>query len=77
MRTACRICPGQRPCAYTAIRESYPEVWEELLWLESRLGLGAWNRWDGKSYNRIQSFEELANRGEKEYFKGNYPKRKI
>ena len=36
-RTACRICPGQRPRAYAAIRANFPDVWDELLWLEKRL----------------------------------------
>jgi len=43
-RTACRICPGQKPIAYTAIRENFPDVWAELLALEERLGPGCWRR---------------------------------
>jgi len=41
-RTACRICPGQRPQAYAAIRRHWPAVWAELCELERRLGPGAW-----------------------------------
>ena len=40
-RTACRICPGQKPIVYAVIRREFPDVWAELLMLEARLGGGA------------------------------------
>ena len=62
-RTACRICPGQRPRAYAAMRREYPDVWNELLWLESRLGPGLWQKsFAGEDAN--PTFEEAADKGE-------------
>jgi len=55
-RTACRICPGQRPIAYTAIRREFPDVWVELTKMEEQLGVGTWNIG--------VSFAELADKGE-------------
>jgi 3'-phosphoadenosine 5'-phosphosulfate sulfotransferase (PAPS reductase)/FAD synthetase len=59
-RTACRICPGQRPRAYTALRAQYPDVWVELLDLERRFGPGAWQ---GRGDGPAPSFAELAAKG--------------
>lgn len=60
-RTACRVCPGQRPRAYTAIRREYPEVWKELLALEALLGPGCWNR--GPNKKKVPGFTALADHG--------------
>jgi len=59
-RTACRICPGQTPATYAAIRRNYPDVWKELLWLEKKLGVGYWSSWEGAP----KCFETLADKGE-------------
>lgn len=62
-RTACRICPGQRPDVYATIRRLHPGVWEELLALEKKLGPGLWNRgWTADGH--IPSFVEAADEGE-------------
>lgn len=61
-RTACRICPGQRPRAYASLRDNYPDVWEELLWMESKLGPGAWQR-SFKPKGAHPSFTQVADHG--------------
>ncbi len=62
-RTACRMCPGQRPVAYAAIRREFPEVWGELLEMQRLLGTGVWQgAWTGDG--RVPSFEEMADKGE-------------
>ena len=71
-RTACRICPGQRPIAYAAIRAHYPEVWRELMHLEGKLGKGAWHQRDKETGGK--SFVELADKGEAQFLEGNYQK---
>jgi 3'-phosphoadenosine 5'-phosphosulfate sulfotransferase (PAPS reductase)/FAD synthetase len=63
MRSACRICPGQRPGTYAAIRANHPRVWEELLELERRLGPGAWRKTEPGAGVKT-TFEELADKGE-------------
>lgn len=63
-RTACRICPGQKPRAYAAIRANYPEVWQELLDLERRFGPGGWS---DPANEHSARFEESANRGQKDF----------
>lgn len=60
-RTACRICPGQRPSAYAAMRREYPDIWDELLWLEQRLGVGYWGAQCDDS-----SLIELADRADRQ-----------
>jgi len=60
-RTACRICPGQSIRTYACIKNKYPGVWDELLWLEKRLGLGCWQDPQGKGR---ASFITMADRGE-------------
>lgn len=65
-RTACWICPGQRTEAYAAIRDNYPELWEELLWFEKRLGVGTWSPSNG--------FVDMADRGQARYEKRNSKK---
>lgn len=61
-RTACNICPGQRPQGYAAMKREYPEAWRMLLEMERRLGPGAWNRvWAGDGV--IPTFEQMAERG--------------
>jgi len=59
-RTACRICPGQRTVAYAVIRKDFPDIWEELTWLEKRLGLGVWREINGVR----GSFKEMADKGD-------------
>ncbi|MFP3868621.1 MAG: terminase gpA endonuclease subunit [Desulfobacteraceae bacterium] len=66
-RTACRICPGQRRIAYAAIRANYPDVWQELLEIEKRLGPGCWQP-IGKE-GRHGSVVEMADLGQ-EGFEG-------
>jgi len=66
-RTACRICPGQRQQAYAAIKVNYPEVWEELMWLQDKFGPGCWQ---GQS-----RFEDLAQKGMKKFTEGGYRRR--
>jgi hypothetical protein len=40
-----------------------PGIWEEILWLEKRLGPGAWHRsWTKDGH--LPSFEEAADEGE-------------
>lgn len=68
-RTACRICPGQKPRAYAAIRENFPDVWRELLDLERRFGPGCWS---DKDNEHSAPFEENADRGQKDFKAGNY-----
>jgi len=43
-RTACRICPGQKPIAYAAIRANYSDVWHELITLEKIFGAFCWGK---------------------------------
>jgi len=59
-RTACRFCPGQKPRAYAVIREKYPDVWKEIMFLDSRLKYGAWTQAPDGSPG---DFNELADRG--------------
>ena len=67
-RTACRVCPGQKPMAFAAIRINYPDVWLELLELEGRLGKGYWqDPTDG-----LLSLEEIADKGQEKYAAGGY-----
>jgi 3'-phosphoadenosine 5'-phosphosulfate sulfotransferase (PAPS reductase)/FAD synthetase len=66
-RTACRVCPGQRRKAYAAVRKHYPDVWDELMELERRLGPGCWQDPLGQGQG---SFIELADRGDKALAKG-------
>ena len=68
-RTACRICPGQKPSAYAAIRANFPEVWAELIELEHRIGTGYWN---DPGTIKSSSIEELADRGQKKFEEGNF-----
>lgn len=62
-RTACRICPGQKPRAYAAMRREFPDVWAELLKMQAILGPGAWQNRRG---DEIPTFDELADHGEKQ-----------
>ena len=68
-RTACRICPGQKPAGYAAIRANYPEVWQELLFLEKRFGPGAWQR---RQDGTATPFETLAELGREAIEVGGY-----
>ena len=72
-RTACRICPGQKPLGYAAIRANYPEVWAELLLLEKRFGPGAWQR---REDGFATPFNELADLGQPAFEAGGYRSRK-
>lgn len=72
-RTACRICPGQNQIGYAAIRANYPDVWDELLEFERRLGPGAWS--DPENNSCSGSFADLADRGQKRFEKGGYQSR--
>jgi 3'-phosphoadenosine 5'-phosphosulfate sulfotransferase (PAPS reductase)/FAD synthetase len=63
-RTACRICPGQKARAYSAIRANFPDVWAELLDLERRFGAGCWTEGNDGGRGR---FEELADRGQEAF----------
>ncbi len=71
-RTACRICPGQKPLGYAAIRANYPDVWAELIDLEKRFGPGAWQRREDGS---AKPFEELADLGREAFEAGGYLRR--
>jgi len=77
-RTACRICPGQRTEAFAAIRCNYPDVWEELLWLEQKLGPGCWHNAVTKIVKgkrkqiRRSTFAEAADKGQAKFEAGNY-----
>lgn len=73
-RTACRICPGQNQVGYAAIRLNYPDVWDELIEMEQRLGPGAWNDPIDNAFHG--NFTELANRGETRLLQGGYPIRR-
>jgi hypothetical protein len=68
-RTACRICPGQRPYAYSAIRANFPEVWRELLNLEGRFGAGCWQ---GQEEGEKRTFGASADKGQEKFEAGNY-----
>jgi 3'-phosphoadenosine 5'-phosphosulfate sulfotransferase (PAPS reductase)/FAD synthetase len=72
-RTACRICPGQKAVAYAAMRANYPDVWEELLEMQRRLGVYCWQKYhaDGRHY----SFEEMADHGQVKFDADNYRNR--
>jgi len=67
LRTACRICPGQAQPTYACIKNKHPGVWDELLWLEKKLGPGCWT--DPINHKGQGFFEELATRGFKTYLK--------
>ena len=71
-RTACRICPGQKPSGYAAIRANYPEVWAELIELEKRFGPGAWQR---REDGLGKSFEDLADLGQEAFEAGGFLRR--
>ena len=81
-RTACRICPGQKSQAYAAIRYNYPDVWEELIWLEKKLGVGCWQgplmTTAGQKRKQVRqlSFVESADRGQYLFDAGNYKLRR-
>jgi ParB-like chromosome segregation protein Spo0J len=62
LRTACRICPGQRPATYAAIRASFPDIWAELMELERRFGPGCWQRAPGPGLHC--SLADMADKGE-------------
>jgi 3'-phosphoadenosine 5'-phosphosulfate sulfotransferase (PAPS reductase)/FAD synthetase len=64
-RTACRICPGQRPATYAAIRANFPQIWAELMEFERRFGPGAWQ--GSKEAGVRCTFTELADRGQKAF----------
>lgn len=68
-RTACRICPGQKPRAYAAIRANYPEVWNELLTLEAKFGPGCWQ---AREEGEAKTFTEMADKGHEKFEEGNY-----
>jgi predicted subunit of tRNA(5-methylaminomethyl-2-thiouridylate) methyltransferase len=69
-RTACRICPGQRPRAYAAIRQAYPHAWTELLELERRFGPGAWQGGRPAAEGGPRCFTELADKGLRQIAEG-------
>jgi 3'-phosphoadenosine 5'-phosphosulfate sulfotransferase (PAPS reductase)/FAD synthetase len=71
-RTACRICPGQRPIAYAAMRANFPQTWAELTEFEKRFGPGCWQDKDGEGHG---SLIDNANRGQENFEAGNYRKR--
>ena len=71
-RTACRICPGQKPISYAAIRANYPDVWAELMALEQRFGPGGWR--PALETLARSSFIELADRGQQAFEEGRYLK---
>lgn len=68
-RTACRICPGQKPLAYAAIRVNYPEVWAELLFFEEKFGPGCWQR---REEGEALSFDALADKGGESFREAGY-----
>jgi 3'-phosphoadenosine 5'-phosphosulfate sulfotransferase (PAPS reductase)/FAD synthetase len=68
-RTACRICPGQKPSGYAAIRANFPDVWEELLYLEKRFGAGCWQ---ARTEAGSQTLNELADKGQEAFVEGQY-----
>lgn len=69
-RPACRICPGQRPYSYSAIRAHYPEVWRELVDLERRFGPGAWHMVNPEGGHF--GFEAAADKGQAKFEEGQY-----
>jgi 3'-phosphoadenosine 5'-phosphosulfate sulfotransferase (PAPS reductase)/FAD synthetase len=71
-RTACRICPGQKPKGYAAIRAQYPDVWAEILFLEERFGPGSWQR---REDGFARPVSEMADLGQADFEAGGYPKR--
>jgi 3'-phosphoadenosine 5'-phosphosulfate sulfotransferase (PAPS reductase)/FAD synthetase len=68
-RTACRICPGQKPSGYAAIRANYGDVWEELLYLEKMFGAGCWQ---ARDENGSKTLTELADKGLEAFVEGQY-----
>lgn len=72
-RTACRICPGQRPSAYAAIKTNYPDVWDELLYLEKIIGPGCWT--DPVNNKAQGSFPALAEKGMEKFLAGDYKRK--
>ncbi|MCF8026141.1 MAG: ParB N-terminal domain-containing protein [Desulfobacteraceae bacterium] len=69
-RTCCRICPGQRPVTYASIRRNFPDVWQELMWLQDRFGPGCWN--DPVNNQGQGELVYLADKGESELAAGDY-----
>lgn len=67
-RTACRICPGQKPRAYAAIRANFPDIWAELLDLERRFGVGCWHAHNDEK--DTAGFAVLADRGQEKFGAG-------
>ena len=61
---------GKSRFGYAAIRENYPDVWSELLFLESRFGPGAWQRREDGS---AKPFSELADLGKEAFSKRRVP----
>jgi len=58
-RTACRLCPGQRPFYYAFLRRHHPDLWERLLRFEQQYGIRPWQAPRGTA-----SFTDLANLAE-------------
>ncbi|MFH0825270.1 MAG: hypothetical protein V2B18_21170 [Pseudomonadota bacterium] len=69
-RTACRICPGQKPGAYAAIRANYSDTWSELMELERRFGPGCW--WQNEDKTGRGDFASMADRGQAKFEEGSY-----
>ncbi len=69
-RTACRICPGQKPQAYAAIRATFPDVWRELQELEERFGPGAWHMINPEGGHF--GFLAAADKGQEKFEAGDY-----
>ena len=70
LRTACRICPGQRMPAYAAIRREMPDVWGELIEMERRLGPGCWS--DPVGNVGRGALAELADRADSRSDRGDF-----
>jgi len=67
-RTACRVCPGQKPATYAAIRANYPAVWEELLELDRRFGPGCWQVYHESGIHFTCT--EMADKGQAAFLEG-------
>ena len=49
------------------MRQNFPEVFEELRWLEVKLGTGYWQ---DKTQDKSASIEHMADRGQKAFEEG-------
>jgi len=62
-RTCCRCCPGQKPATYAIIKKEFPYIWEELKYLELKLGPGCWQ--DRLNNSGAGKLDDMVAQGER------------